>query len=72
MRAGHRWTLDWGDACVSHPFLVLAVALEGQVAWCPDDEESSGDAASTQQRLEMFVDGRVLDWRARRLRLGGW
>ncbi len=43
VRDGHHWVLDWGDACVSHPFFVLAVALEGQVAWGPDDVENSVD-----------------------------
>lgn len=35
--------LDWGDACVSHPFFTLAVTLEGVVAWGVDDEEGSED-----------------------------
>lgn len=33
--------LDWGDACVSHPFLTLAVTLVGVIAWGLDDEEDS-------------------------------
>jgi hypothetical protein len=40
---GVHQVLDWGDACVSHPFLTLAVALEGVVAWGVDDEEGSED-----------------------------
>jgi hypothetical protein len=35
--------LDWGDACVSHPFFTLAVTLEGVIAWGVDDEEDSED-----------------------------
>ncbi len=40
---GRHWVVDWGDACVSHPFFVLAVALEGQIAWGLDDAENSVD-----------------------------
>ena len=43
LRDGRHWVVDWGDACVSHPFFVLAVALEGQIAWGLDDVESSVD-----------------------------
>ncbi|GAA5112601.1 phosphotransferase [Alloalcanivorax gelatiniphagus] len=35
--------LDWGDACVAHPFLTLAVTLEGVIAWGVDDVEDSED-----------------------------
>ena len=35
--------IDWGDACVAHPFFSLSVALEGVVAWGPDDVEGSVD-----------------------------
>lgn len=35
--------IDWGDACVSHPFFSLSVALEGVIAWGPDDVEGSVD-----------------------------
>jgi hypothetical protein len=35
--------LDWGDACVSHPFFTLAVTLEGGISWGVDDEEDSED-----------------------------
>jgi hypothetical protein len=45
VRDGRHWVLDWGDACVSHPFFVLSVALEGQLAWGLDDEENSVDTA---------------------------
>lgn len=43
--AGRHWVMDWGDAVVSHPFFVLAVALEGQLAWGLDDVEDSVDTA---------------------------
>ena len=43
VRDGRHWVVDWGDACVSHPFFVLAVALEGQIAWGLDDVERSVD-----------------------------
>jgi hypothetical protein len=35
--------LDWGDACVAHPFLSMSVTLEGVVAWGPDDVAGSVD-----------------------------
>ena len=41
VRDGRHWVADWGDACLSHPFFVLAVALEGQIAWGLEDVESS-------------------------------
>jgi hypothetical protein len=37
--------MDWGDACVSQPFHVLSVALEGVIAWGLDDEEGAEDTA---------------------------
>lgn len=33
--------LDWGDACVSHPFFTLSVTLEGVLAWGLDDVQGS-------------------------------
>jgi hypothetical protein len=41
--AGVHQVLDWGDACVSHPFFTLAVTLEGVISWGVDDEEDSED-----------------------------
>lgn len=35
--------LDWADACVSHPFFSLSVALEGVIQWGVDDIEGSVD-----------------------------
>lgn len=40
---GVHQVLDWGDACVSHPFLTLAVTLEGVISWGLDDVEDSED-----------------------------
>ncbi|MGA8846210.1 MAG: phosphotransferase, partial [Nocardioides sp.] len=45
VRDGRHWVIDWGDAVVSHPFFVLAVVLEGQLAWGLDDVEDSIDTA---------------------------
>ncbi|MCF6378909.1 aminoglycoside phosphotransferase family protein [Nocardioides KLBMP 9356] len=39
----HAHILDWGDACVSHPFFTLAVTLEGVIAWGVEDVEDSED-----------------------------
>jgi hypothetical protein len=43
VRDGRHLLLDWGDACVSHPFFTLSVALEGVIAWGLDDVEGSAD-----------------------------
>ena len=43
VRDGRYLLLDWGDACVSHPFFTLSVTLEGQLAWGLDDVENSLD-----------------------------
>lgn len=40
---GTHQVLDWGDACISHPFFTLAVTLEGVIAWGLDDEVGSED-----------------------------
>jgi len=45
VRDGRHWVMDWGDACVSHPFFTLSVTLEGVIAWGLDDEEGSVDTA---------------------------
>jgi hypothetical protein len=37
--------MDWGDACISHPFFTLSVTLEGVLAWGLDDVENSVDLA---------------------------
>lgn len=43
VRDGRHLIMDWGDACVSHPFFTLAVTLEGNVGWGLDDVERSED-----------------------------
>ena len=40
---GVHQVLDWGDACVSHPFFTLAVTLEGVISWGADDVADSED-----------------------------
>jgi hypothetical protein len=45
VRDGSYLLLDWGDACISHPFFTLAVTLEGGIAWGLDDVEHSVDIA---------------------------
>lgn len=42
---GTHLVLDWGDACVTHPFLTLAVTLLGVIAWGVDDVADSEDVA---------------------------
>lgn len=42
---GAHLVLDWGDACISHPFFTLSVTLEGLLSWGLDDEEDSEDTA---------------------------
>jgi phosphotransferase family enzyme len=41
VRDGRYLLLDWGDACVSHPFFTLSVTLEGVLAWGLDDVQGS-------------------------------
>jgi hypothetical protein len=45
VRNGSYRLLDWGDACVSHPFFTMAVTLEGVIAWGVDDVQGSVDPA---------------------------
>jgi hypothetical protein len=45
VKDGRHLLMDWGDACVSHPFFTLSVTLEGVVAWGLDDVENSVDTA---------------------------
>lgn len=47
--------LDWGDACITHPFFVLSVVLEGQIAWGLDDVEGSVDVTP-------FRDAYLVPW----------
>jgi hypothetical protein len=45
VRDGHAQVLDWGDACVSHPFFTLSVSLEGVLQWGLYDVEDAVDVA---------------------------
>lgn len=57
--------LDWGDACVSHPFFSLSVALKGVIARGPDDVEGSVDTAPFRDAyLGPFQDRYDVDLRA--------
>lgn len=58
VRDGRQLVMDWGDACVSQPFCVLAVALEGVIAWGLDDVEDSVDTTP-------FRDAYLAPWAAR-------
>lgn len=42
-REGKYVVFDWGDSCVTHPFLTMSVTLEGVIAWGVDDVEDSAD-----------------------------
>jgi len=52
VKDGHYLLLDWGDACVSHPFFTLAVTLDGFIAWGVDDVEHSED---TEPYLDAYL-----------------
>jgi hypothetical protein len=43
VRDGRYRVLDWGDACVSHPFFTLSVTFEGLLSWGLHDVEDSVD-----------------------------
>src|SRR4051812_30980536 len=43
VRDGRFRVLDWGDACVSHPFFTLSVTLEGVLEWGLYDVENAVD-----------------------------
>ena len=45
--------LDWGDACISHPFFTLAVTLDGVIAWGVDDVEGS---EPTESYRDAYLD----------------
>jgi hypothetical protein len=56
-RDGRYAVLDWGDACVAHPFFSLSVALEGEIAWGVDDVEGSQDTRAFRDAyLSVFAD----------------
>ena len=41
VKNGRYLLMDWGDACVSHPFFTLSVTLQGFLSWGLDDVENS-------------------------------
>lgn len=43
VRDGRFRVLDWGDACVSHPFFTLSVTFEGLLSWGLYDVKDSVD-----------------------------
>jgi hypothetical protein len=45
VRDGGFRVLDWGDACVAHPFFTLSVSLEGILQWGLHDVEGAVDVA---------------------------
>jgi hypothetical protein len=45
VRDGRHVVMDWGDACISHPFFTLSVTLECVLAFGLDDVENSVDVA---------------------------
>lgn len=56
-RDGRYVVLDWGDACVSHPFFTMSVTLEGVISWGVDDIEDSVDTAPFRDAyLAPFAD----------------
>lgn len=58
LRHGRYLVLDWGDACVSHPFFSMAVTLEGVIAWGVDDVQGSVDIGPFRDAyLEPFARG---------------
>lgn len=50
--------MDWGDACVSHPFFTLSVTLLGVISWGVDDVAGSED-------LEPYLDAYLGPYRDR-------
>lgn len=56
VRDGDYLFFDWGDACVAHPFLSMAVTLEGVLAWGLDDVADSVDVTPFRDAyLEPFA-----------------
>jgi hypothetical protein len=65
--------LDWGDAVISHPFMTLAVTLDGVIQWGPDDVEGSVDLEPYQDAyLRVWGDPTSLEPPARLARRLGW
>jgi hypothetical protein len=48
--------LDWAESCISHPFLTMAITLEGVIAWGIDDIRGSVDVGPFRDAyLEPFA-----------------
>ena len=58
VKDGRVLVMDWGDACISHPFFTLSVTLEGVLSWGLDDVEDSVDTAP-------FLDAYLAPFRER-------
>jgi hypothetical protein len=57
VRDGRAQVLDWGDACISHPFFTLAVSLEGVLQWGLHDVADAVDVAPFRDAyLEPFSE----------------
>jgi len=57
VKDGEYLLMDWGDACVSHPYFTLSVTLEGGIAWGVDDVADSEDLRPYRGAyLSRFVD----------------
>ena len=57
VKDGEYLLMDWGDACVSHPYFTLSVTLEGGLAWGVDDVADSEDIRPYRGAyLSRFVD----------------
>ena len=59
VRDGRYAILDWGDACVSHPFFSMSVTLEGVISWGREDVQNSVDTGPYRDAyLAPFASGR--------------
>jgi aminoglycoside phosphotransferase (APT) family kinase protein len=59
VRNGRYAILDWGDACVSHPFFSMSVTLEGVISWGREDVQNSVDTGPYRDAyLAPFAAGR--------------
>jgi phosphotransferase family enzyme len=63
---GRYLLMDWGDACVAHPFFSLAVTLDGVLGWGPEDIQGSLDTAPYHEAyLQPFAERTLQDDLAR-------
>jgi hypothetical protein len=61
VRDGRYAILDWGDACVSHPFFSMSVTLEGVISWGREAVQSSVDTGPYRDAyLAPFAAGREM------------